>query len=376
MARQVTLVLLDGDGRVLGALPPFPVTSPHRQEVTEVVDGARARHGVSVVVLRLLHAAGPEVSYLAELVCGTPAGVTPVALDTSAHPLRAPYAVPGGPAAGLAWAWQALGCAPGPATQVRTWNLSSVWTLYPPGGPVWLKEVPAFLGHEPALLCWLARRCPGLAPTPLATAAGRMLLPDVPGSDRYLAPAADRLAMLARLHQAQLAAREHLDELLALGVPDGRRPVLAGLLAATAHRFGRPELADGVADRLAALAGCGVPDTLVHGDFHPGNVRGETVLDWPDSHLGNPAVDLLRMTQGLPGEEAAGLVAAWCDWWRAAVPGSRPERAVQLLAPLSALRYAAVNATFLDAIEPAERVYHADDVHYWLAVAAGEDPAQ
>ena len=49
------------------------------------------------------------------------------------HPLRLPYARPGGPARELAWAEEALaGCGREPSgrpRQMRTWNLSSIWSI-------------------------------------------------------------------------------------------------------------------------------------------------------------------------------------------------------------------------------------------------------
>jgi hypothetical protein len=69
--RRVTLVLCTAAGEILGALPPYDVVLPWWQEVGDVVAGARAVHGVDVVVLRLLAADPPvpggPVTYLAEV---------------------------------------------------------------------------------------------------------------------------------------------------------------------------------------------------------------------------------------------------------------------------------------------------------------------
>ena len=54
MSRTVTLVLVDGKGTVLGELPPFDVPVPYWPETADIVDGARTRYGVDVVVLRIL----------------------------------------------------------------------------------------------------------------------------------------------------------------------------------------------------------------------------------------------------------------------------------------------------------------------------------
>jgi hypothetical protein len=52
------------------------------------------------------------------------------------------------------------------------------------------------------------------------------------------------------------------------------------------------------------------------------------------------------------------------------VPGCEPERAASLLEPVAALRQAVIYQSFLDGIEPAERVYHASDPALWLQRAA------
>ena len=56
----------------------------------------------------------------------------------------------------------------GPAVQVKTWNLSSVWRLPTAAGPAWLKVVPPFFGHEDAML---SRLDPAVVP-PLIAADG------------------------------------------------------------------------------------------------------------------------------------------------------------------------------------------------------------
>jgi len=398
---MVTVVLVDEAGELLGALPPVAVPTPWLQEVHPVVAAVRSAHGLDVTVLRLLDASAAngaaladpgleiQVSYLASTGTRPGAPLAPVEFTLAPHPLRPPYAELGGPRASLAWARSVLErTMPLPAEwpagradaeQVRTWNLSSIWRLHTPGGRAWLKEVPGFFAHEGVLLAWLARLLPGLAPAPLAHDGGRLLLADVPGEDRYGAPAAERLAVLERVHAAQLACVDAVDELLALGVPDRRAQPLAALIRQTVREYAAPELVEpllaGLDERLDELAGCRIPDTLLHGDLHPGNVRGDgsgadVILDWGDSCLAHPGYDLLRMVEGLDEVEAAALTGQWCGWWRAAVPGCAPDRALELLDSVSALRNAAAYAGFLAAIEPSEHIYHRDDVPEWLGIAA------
>jgi hypothetical protein len=66
----------------------------------------------------------------------------------------------------------------------------------------------------------------------------------------------------------------------------------------------------------------------VHGDHHPGNVRGRTLLDWGDSVVGHPAYDAWGMVGDLEARPAAPILDAWCALWRAARPAATRARRV------------------------------------------------
>ncbi len=393
MSRVVTLVLVDDAGGVLGALPPYEVPVPYWPEVSDVVDGARRRYGIEVTVLRLAateHPAphGGAVTYLAECANAPSVQLAPASVDLADHPNRALWARPGGPAASLTWAAEALahlGWQAAVATQQRTWNLSAIWRLESPSGVAWLKQVPRFFAHEPAVLRWLATEAPHQVPAVLAAddSTGRMLLAHTPGEDRYGAPPAELAALIDDWHAIQHRAVAEVDALLAAGVPDKRWPALGAAIRATVARHG-PDLGpdtyaalrsmvDGLDERFAAIDACALPDTLVHGDFHPGNTRsdgtGRTLLDWGDSFVGHPGFDALRLIEEQPPDDAAQLRRRWAERWRASVPGSEPESTLELLAPVAALRSAVVYADFVDGIEPSERRYHAADVGLQLRAA-------
>jgi Ser/Thr protein kinase RdoA (MazF antagonist) len=84
----------------------------------------------------------------------------------------------------------------------------------------------------------------------------------------------------------------------------------------------------------AALDDCGLPDTIVHGDFHPGNWRCDggppVVVDFADAHFGNPLLDGLRVCDFLPEAKRPIAVRAWVDAWTARWPGADPARALAI----------------------------------------------
>lgn len=378
-------MLVDEHGDVLGRLPELAVATPWWQDARAVVTAVRAAYGWDVVVLRLLgtergRPQGGAVIYLAEvgeLTASARDVLAPADVVLDDHPLRAPYARPGGPASDLRWADDVLASRgitrTGPAVQDRTWNLSSLWELPVLDGSAWLKVVPPFFAHEGAVLDLLQR-----APVPrlLGHDGGRVLLAGVDGVDQYDAPLPVLRQMVSALVRLQRAWAGRVDELLDVGVPDSRGASLTAAVADVVARRGgdleadeRDRLARFVADlpgRFGALAACGLPDTLVHGDFHPGNVRGTedrlVLLDWGDSTVGHPLLDATAFLGAVAAEHRPAVTAHWADEWARAVPGSRPAQALELLAPVGAARLAVVYQRFVDHIEPTERRYHDADV--------------
>jgi Phosphotransferase enzyme family len=387
VTRTVTLVLVDPGGTLLGALPPFPVAMPYWQETSDVISAEWERYALRLDVLRLLTSERPvphggAVTYLAEVADPVTAELDPIDstvadLALREEPLRSTYARLGGPANTLAWARQVID---EPVTwwQQRTWNLSAIWRLDSAGGMTWVKQVPRFFGHEPTVLQWLQDSAPAHAPTLIAhDDEGRMLLEHVPGEDLYLADVATRIRIGELAHRVQLTGIEASNSLVAAGVPDRRGPALGTWIRQqlTGWVEGHPAEAvlDGLEGRLDAIAACGLPDTLVHGDAHPGNARSDgertVFLDWGDAFVGNPVFDVRGMTGGSTPEEAAVYAESWAQSWSRSVPGSDPQRAVELSGPVAALRSAAVYAEFVASIEPTQRPFHTADVPAQLDLA-------
>ena len=89
-----------------------------------------------------------------------------------------------------------------------------------------------------------------------------------------------------------------------------------------------------------------------------------------DCGLGHPLLDQAAFLSSIAEQKREPVRAAWAALWRDALPGCEPDRAAELLAPVAALRQALIYRTFLDGIEPDERVYHASDPGTWLRRAA------
>lgn len=356
-------------GEPVGLVGPFAVDVPWWAEVEPVVAHLGAVLGVPAYVLRLLRVEGGggardgHVTYHVEAP-GTTATLPPVPAPADHDPLRARWASPDGLRELFAWAREALGRpVTGPVEQRRTWNLAGLFRLPTAAGPVWLKATPPFAADEARVIAAFAAVDPTLVPTVPAAGEGRVLLADVPGEDCWHAAAEVVASGLGRFVAAQsaldtrppwLGRREPAEEALALLDRD------LGLAA------DEVSAAHALLPRWAELADCGLPDTIVHGDFHPGNWRSDgggppVVLDFADAHFGNPVLDGLRVADHLPAPMRSAARAAWVRSWRAARPDSDPARALTVAEPLAHLYHAVRYQEFLDGIEESERVYHRGD---------------
>jgi hypothetical protein len=308
------------------------------------------------------------------MVTGRPGALAAL---SAPEPLRSPWARLAGIREYLDWACDTLAAAgrpvTGPAIQRKTWNLAALFQLPTRAGPAWLKVTPAFATDEASVIAVLAQVDPTLVPQVLGAAPGRILLDDLPGEDCWDASSETIASAITRLVAAQAALASSC---FPAGFPDRRGPVLAaqirGLLdGPLTGELTAAELdaADRLLSRFSLLDACGLPDTLVHGDFHSGNWRSDAtlvdrppiVLDFADAYLGNPVLDGLRVCEFLPEAKRPAAARAWIDAWTSRVPGADPARALAVAEPLAHLTYAVRYQEFLDGIEPSERVYHHGD---------------
>jgi hypothetical protein len=378
MGRSVSAVVTV-DGALLGAVGPFAVGLPWWSEVEAVVERLEETLGVPVFVLRLLHVEGGDgardghVTYHVEALERPVRGWEPCSVDhvtlTAPQPLRSPWARIDGLRDLLGWASDALSTAgrpvTGPVEQRRTWNLAGLFRLPTETGPVWLKATPPFATDEAAVIAAFAQVDPGLVPTVVAAGERRVLLEHLPGEDGWEVAPEILTGAVDRFVAAQVALAGQRPPRL----PDRRTPVITGMVRQLLDEL--PGLtaeeraaAHDLAGRWPALDDCGLPDTIVHGDFHPGNWRCDgrpAVVDFADAHFGSPVLDGLRVGEFLPEAKRAIAERAWVDAWKSHRPGADPARALAIAAPLGYLVYAVRYQEFLDGIEPSERIYHFDD---------------
>jgi hypothetical protein len=189
------------------------------------------------------------------------------------------------------------------------------------GGCVWFKENPPRSGFEPAVVDALTRWSPDDAPPVIAVDRERRwaLTHDVGQRlDGLLKRDPDIRNMhtpLRRYARLQRKLVAHVDELLGIGVPDGRPEHIEELLDSVLTHAPSGFIGDDVLRHVAAklpelrewaeeLAAFGVPSTIDHQDLHPGNILGTAAdarpFDWGDSVVGSPFGSILVVLRATP----------------------------------------------------------------------------
>jgi aminoglycoside phosphotransferase (APT) family kinase protein len=310
-------------------------------------------------------------------------------------PLRPRWARPGWHARAAAWIRAALEQAGRPAAgeieMRRLWGISAIARIATAdGGTAWFKAVFPPFKAEVTVTRFLEASTPDAVPHVIAAEgdAGWLLLDDLgaepigsAATDDQLAAAIRRLVQI----QASMAGRE--DELRAVGVADRPLRRLADDVAVAMDDPAEIEGPDVAPERLATvvdwvrrqsdwLDAVGLPDTLVHGDFHVLNVMerdGEPVIiDWSDAAISHPLLEIgpwfgHPMTPGDPDRSWA----AWLDALSAlgpvgAVRGER-ERVLGLASAFQLVSYAAI----VRGLEPANRYQLSDGVRdFWSLLDA------
>jgi len=363
---------------------------PWWQEAGDLVAALRDRYGLDTVVLRLVSASttefqpGADVAYAVELLGDLPPGLSlepceDLDLGRDGDPLRMPWARLGGVAADVEWADRELARLnrrrTGPAAQVRSWNLSLLLRLPTDQGVAWLKHVPPFLSHEGEIIELVQAE---YAAVPAILAAdrgqGRLLLDDVAGQDMYSVDSELAIRMVESHVRLQARMAECRGAIAAAGAPDwgaaSLMPQVTNLLVPKGMVDGLDRFIRGLPAMLDSLYSCGLEDTLIHGDFFPGNFRFDgrrlVLLDWGDSGWGHPLLDMTAFLERIRPDQVNRVRDTWIQAWNDACPGADVSRAADLIRPIGAVRQAVIYRRFLDGIEASERVYHRADVPRWL----------
>ncbi len=275
--------------------------------------------------------------------------------------------------------------------QMKHWSIAIIWRIPTDGGDVWLKAVPPFFAHEGTLLQLLSPTMREHLPSVIATDRehGLLLMQPLPGDTLRPPPgvpnplhrAADcekSLRLLAGLQQ-QWSVR--VGDLLAAGCADRRLYTLDGALEAILARDAvRERFREDELQRLRAcgatvpalveeLRGCGVPETLMHGDFYPGNIASDgdrlVIFDWTDGCVSYPLFDLATFLPRDPVEHAA-ATQTFLEAWQPQIDAATLERAAQIAQPLACIHHATSYMRLLDGIDPSDHWEFASDVLFWL----------
>lgn len=262
-----------------------------------------------------------------------------------------------------------------PLEVIRNWGLSYVLRAYTEQGVFYFKTVgdlPLFV-NEAVAVRHLAKLFPENVLAPIAIEAERdwMLLPPLTHLLNWGAELEQRQGFLAQFAQMQKTAVSHVDGLIAVGCLDRRlawttaqiEPLFtANLTKAAIDEKEQAELLTlmpklhEVCDKLAQGP---LPQTLVHGDLHGGNVgiQNDTYIffDWTDACITHPFFDMIDIffeeDTAVKTELQNSYFAQWTDF--------APMSELQAIWPLAELGMA---------------LHHA--ISYWQIIANLEAHAQ
>jgi len=298
----------------------------------------------------------------------------------SPDPLRVPWAYPGWYERACAWIERALADAQrGPATTIaqhRHWGISAVMRVETGRERFWFKALFGHFRTEPSATAFVAGLLPGATAAIVAWDAteGWMLLEDIPG-DAAPDEHSHRMAF-EHLAQLQAAARGREHELVTAGC--ARRP-LVELPAALAAVFDDPLLeewipvdagraapvVDWLVDAVNRVEQLDLPDVLVHGDFHPGNVRavdGRVVIfDWSDAAIAKPFIDVMTWSTWLAHDADArdALWQSFAEVWSGVLPATTWLEMRPTLQGIGGAYHVISYAGIVRNLEPLRRAEHA-----------------
>jgi hypothetical protein len=255
----------------------------------------------------------------------------------------------------------------------RQWGISAVLRVESDTARYWFKAVFPPFAAEPVVTEFLDRTRPGRVPHVIATelSEGWMLLSEITGTlvadDPHVTPVA--IAALVDLQRSFIGRTQ---ELVASGVVD--RP-LDRLPRDLMNALGLPlvqavlhvdsdraiSLSHWLTEAVSAVQGIGIPHTLVHGDFHPGNVMladdRVVLFDWSDAAVAHPLLDAaVWVSWSRDDPEAVDrLWRAFADAWSGVADVGAVMAARPALDAITGAYHFVSYARILHALEPARR---------------------
>ena len=175
--------------------------------------------------------------------------------------------------------------------------------------------------------------------------------------------------VIVKYAELQIGLSRHVDEILALGIPDHRLAALPALYSQlltdtpslmidqekglTSAEFGQLQSLTPRFEQICAdLAAYGIPESINHGDFHDGNVLLKdgrvTFFDWGDADVTHPFVSLrtwfVSMEISLeledwapPTPEMSRLLERYLEAWQAYGEKEALYQAYQLSRPVASI---------------------------------------
>jgi aminoglycoside phosphotransferase (APT) family kinase protein len=126
------------------------------------------------------------------------------------------------------------------------------------------------------------------------------------------------------------------------------------------------------------LAGSPIPNTLVHGDFHAGNVAFKDgrhlIFDWTDLCIAHPFVDLSTFLSisGPPSTDAAvrdRLRDRYLDGWSDLLPHDEAVELFERTQPIAAMHQAISYQAIIESLDPSQRWEWSSHLPWWLTRA-------
>ena len=265
-----------------------------------------------------------------------------------------------------------------PVECIKTWGISCILRVRTNHGNLYLKEastLPLFC-NEPVVTQELKKLFPEYIPTVLSINSERhwMLLADFGEPIGRNSPVKIKKDVYRLLAQIQIKSVEHIDNLLNVGCLDRRlgklatqvddlfndEIVLSLLKEAEINQLN--SLAPYLKNLCSQLAEYKIPQTLVHGDLHLGNVALDKdnylLFDWTDSCIAHPFFDMFlfyfRRSYN-PLAPIKSIRDEYLNQWTVYESKSRILEAWKLAKPLCALHHAVTYQYISNCLESREK---------------------